>query len=414
MSSSSTVRMCGIVKRFPGVRAVDRVDLELRAGEIHALVGENGAGKSTLVKVLTGVYRPDEGHIEMDDHAVSILSPADAERLGILCIHQEPSLVPHFDIACNIYLGREGAFGSPFLARDQIYRAAREVLARLEIDLDPKKSVSDLSIGEQEMVGICRALARSPRVFVLDEPTAALTSAEVGRLFGVLRRLRDEGVSILYISHRMEEIFEIANSVSVMRDGKMVATIKTAETSTDEVVQLMIGRGVLDFYPKTPVDIGQELLSVKDLAVSPGGPGVSFTVHAGEIVGIYGLLGAGQTELAYTLVGVREKTRGFISVGGRRVNITSPAEALRHGLALVSRERRDEGLVLGMTVKENVTLAALRQWSPRGLIDFPAERRAAEKQVQALTIRTAGLRQAVRYLSGGNQQKVVLGKWLAE
>jgi len=410
----TAVRMEGIVKDFPGVRAVDDVDLELRAGEIHALVGENGAGKSTLINILTGVYGCNAGQIYVGDKLVRIASPHDAEALGILCIHQEPALVPHFDVASNIFLGREVASALGLVRRNQTREAAREVLDRLEVDLDPSRLVSELSIGEQQMVGICRALARSPVVFVLDEPTGALTRTEVTRLFSLLKRLREEMVSVLYISHRMEEIFELADRVTVMRNGRRIGTLSIAETDTNEIVRMMIGKDLADFYPKEPVERGIELLRVEGLSSGNLVRNVNLTIHAGEVVGIYGLVGAGQAELAYTLVGAMPMTEGSICLEGERIDVSSPAEALRHGIALVPRERRDEGLILPMTVKENITLAALRRWSHAGFIDFHAERRAALEQVKALSIHTPGLNQQVRNLSGGNQQKVVLAKWLAK
>jgi len=405
--------MEGISKNFPGVRALDNVDLDLHAGEIHALVGENGAGKSTLVNILTGVYSGDAGLIYINDKVTHIGSPGQAEALGIMCIHQEPALVPHFDVASNIFLGREFTSRFGTVRRGKAEKAARDVLQRLGLDLDPNCPVADLNVGEQQMVGICRALVRSPVVFVLDEPTGALTRAETMRLFALLRRLRDEGVSILYISHRMEEIFELADRVTVLRNGRRIGTLRIAEATTQEVVRMMIGKDLADFYPKQPVQLGEELLRADDLFVGTAVRGVSFALHAGEVVGIYGLLGAGQDEMAYGLVGIRHITAGRLSLKGKPITIRSPAEALRHGIALVPRERRDEGLILPMSVKENVTLAALREWSRGGFVNFAAEGRAAASLVKALSIRTTGLRQPVSNLSGGNQQKVVLARWLA-
>lgn len=411
---NAAVRLEGIVKSFPGVRALDQVDLELRPGEIHALVGENGAGKSTLVKVLTGVYRADRGQVYVRGRPARIDSPADAERLGILCIHQEPALVTTFDIASNIFLGQEATSRLGLLQPGRMRDAARQVLQRLGLDLDPATPVADLSIGEQQMVGICRALNRSPSVFILDEPTAPLARAEVARLFSLLRQLRDEGISILYISHRMEEVFELADRITVMRDGRRVSTQPIAETDTQQIVQLMLGRSLDGFYPKDPVERKAELLRAEHVSAGAQVRDVSLTIHAGEVVGIYGLIGAGQAELALTLVGAREMTAGEMRMEGKPIRVKSPAEALRHGIALVPRERRVDGLVQRMTVKENITLAALRRWTRAGFIRSSAERRAAQDQVDALSIRTPNLGQEVRFLSGGNQQKVVVGKWLAQ
>lgn len=414
MAAQSTIRMEHIVKTFPGILAVDDVDLELAPGEIHALVGENGAGKSTLINVLTGVYGCDAGRIFVGDRQVHIGSPGQAEALGIMCIHQEPALVPHLDVASNIYLGREVTAGlGLFVRRRKVREAARAVLERLDLHIDPAQPASELSVGEQQMVGICRALVRSPRIFVLDEPTGALSRTEAARLFALLRRLRGEGVAILYISHRMEEIFDLADRVSVMRNGKRIATLPIAETSTAEVVRMMIGKELVDFYPKEAVERGAELLRVDGLSSGTAVRDVNLTIHAGEVVGVYGLVGAGQAELAYSLVGARPITAGKLYLEGREITIASPAQALRYGVALVPRERRDEGLILPMPVKENITLAALRAWSRGGLINFGAERRAAARQVQSLSIRARSLTQPVHELSGGNQQKVVLARWLA-
>ncbi len=414
MDSKIAVRMEHIVKDFPGIRALDNVDLELRAGEIHALVGENGAGKSTLVNILTGVYNCNAGKIYVNDKAVHIGSPGQAEALGIMCIHQEPALVPHFDVARNIFLGREFTTKFGLVNVRKIQKAARDVLKRLELDLDPASPIADLSIGEQQMVGICRALVSSPLIFVLDEPTGALTRTEVDRLFALLKRLRTEGVSILYISHRMEEIFELADCVTVMRNGERISTVPIAETTTQEVVRMMIGKNLENFYPKEKVEKGIELLRVEGLCSGTAVKDVNLTIHAGEVVGIYGLVGAGQSELAYSLVGAKQMTAGRLLFEDNPITVRSPAEALHNGIALISRERRDEGLILPMSVKENITLAALREWSMKGLIDFAKESRAAVEQVKGRSIRMQNLKQQVRYLSGGNQQKVVLAKWLLQ
>jgi ribose transport system ATP-binding protein len=414
MDSKIVVRMEHIVKEFPGIRAVNNVDLELRAGEIHALVGENGAGKSTLVNILTGVYTCNAGKIYVNDKAVHIGSPGQAETLGIMCIHQEPALIPHFDVARNIFLGREFTTKFGLVNVRKAQKAAREVLKRLELDLDPTAPITDLSIGEQQMVGICRALVRSPVIFVLDEPTGALTRTEVDRLFALLKRLRNEGVSILYISHRMEEIFELADCVTVMRNGERIATVPIADTTTQEVVHMMIGKNLDNFYPKEKVERGIELLRVEGLCSGSAVKDVNLTIHAGEVVGIYGLVGAGQSELAYSLVGAKQISAGRLLFEGDPINVRSPADALHNGIALISRERRDEGLILSMSVKENITLAALKEWSRGGLINFAKEGKAANIQVEALSIRTQSLKQQVRYLSGGNQQKVVLAKWLLQ
>lgn len=411
---NSVVKMRGICKSFPGVLAVNEVNLELECGKIHALVGENGAGKSTLVKLLTGVYSIDKGEILIKGQPAKIDSPYTAEEFGIICIHQEPALVPHLDVGTNILLGREPTNFLGVVDKKELYILAKEKLNELGVSIDPKAIVSNISIGEQQMVGICRALARSPIVFILDEPTAALTNSEVAKLFELLRNLKNKGVCILYISHRMEEIFELADTVTVMRDGKKISSLEIKDTSTEEIVRLMIGKKLQDFYPKEQITFGKELLKVENLSTETESiKNINITVRAGEIVGIYGLVGAGQTDLVYSLIGAKNIKDGKIFFEGKQININSPSSAINQGIALVSRERRLEGLVLRMSVRENISLAVLKKWSSYGFINFSEEKSNSQKFIDLLNIRTPSQEQEVQYLSGGNQQKVVIAKWLA-
>lgn len=410
---TALVKMQGIVKDFPGVRALDHVDFEVYSGEIHALIGENGAGKSTLIRILTGLYRADAGRIYIRGKPVRIKSPAEAEELGIACIHQEPALVPHFDVAANLCLGREPLNTMRLVDRPRLREFARNLLAELDIPLNCLTIAGEMTIGERQSVAICRALVREPAVLVLDEPTAPLSLAETERLFALLRRLKARGVGVIYISHRMREIFDIADRATVLRDGKNVGTVCISEADPDTLIAMMIGRRIVEMYPRERRVPGKELISVNQLSCAPAFQDVSFTLHAGEVVGIYGLAGAGQAELAQTLVGARQPTGGKILIDGQPAGRYSPREALHRGIALVPRERREEGLVLSMSLKENVTLPRLEKWCSLGFIRFGKERDIARRYVQALGIRCTGVDQEVLLLSGGNQQKVAIAKWLA-
>ena len=402
--------MRGIVKDFPGVRALDHVNLDLERGEIHALVGENGAGKSTLIKVLTGVYSCDEGEIWIQGKPVKIRSPRQTQQLGVACIYQELNLVPRFDVAQNIFLGAEPVGKLGLVRWPQMYEEAARLLDTLGASIDVHTPVHKLGVGQRQMVTITRALLHKPAIFVLDEPTAMLTRAEIHYLFKLLKRLKEQGVGTLYISHRMEEVFEIADRITVMRDGRNVGTLDARQTDTDQIVSLMVGRQLDDMYPKKNVALGSELFQVRGLGDGILIKDITFSVRQGEILGIYGVIGSGTTELAQMLVGDRAATQGEILVDGQRVAFRSPHQALRAGVALIPKDRREEGLILSLSVKENMTLASLQRWTRGGLIRSRAEDEAARQQISALGIRTYSPAQVARELSGGNQQKVVISK----
>ena len=403
-----------IEKSFPGVRALSGVSFDAARGEVHALLGENGAGKSTLIKIVSGVFPPDRGEVLVDGRQVDLARPDDARRAGIATIYQELLLFPELTVAENIFMGH-----APRAALGRIdWRAMHEktnaLLASLEIhDLRADRVVGSLSVGNRQRVEILRALSQDARILIMDEPTAALTEYDVTRLFDIVRKLKARGVAVIYISHRLDEIFEIADRVTVLRDGAHVATKRVADTDAAGLVQLMVGRRIKSLFPKITVPIGQPVLEVKDLERRPLTKTVSLTVRAGEIVGLSGLVGSGRSELAQTIFGVTPADNGEIRIAGQLVDIRSPAQARSLGVAYVPEDRGMQGLVRPMTVRENFSLAALGKVSFGGFIDRGAERKLADDGVKRFAVKTSSLEQIAGKLSGGNQQKIVLGKWLA-
>ncbi|MDQ3466702.1 MAG: sugar ABC transporter ATP-binding protein, partial [Chloroflexota bacterium] len=408
-----TVAAHGITKSFPGVRALQDVSLEVRRGEIHALVGENGAGKSTLMKILYGVYQPDAGTILLDGEATTIPSPHAAQQLGISMVHQELNLIPALDVARNVFLGREPTRGLGVIDWAKTYQATRSLLAQLHIRLNPRTPVRRLSTAQKQMVEIARALSWQPRLLILDEPTSSLTQTEIAELFRILRTLRESGVSVLYISHRLEELAEIADRVTVFRDGRYIATEDARTTPISTLIRLMVGRSVDQLFPKVELPVGAEVLRVEGLSRQGAFRDVSFAVHAGEIVGMAGLVGAGRSETARVIFGADRKDRGNLFLEGQPVTIDSPADAIAAGIGLLPEDRKLQGLVLPLSVKLNVSLATLPAVSPGGVIRQRARAAIARRFVQDLRVRTPSIEARVRNLSGGNQQKVVLAKWLA-
>ncbi|MEH2484096.1 sugar ABC transporter ATP-binding protein [Bradyrhizobium sp. AZCC 2230] len=403
-----------IEKSFPGVRALSGVSFDADRGEVHALLGENGAGKSTLIKIVSGVFPPDRGEVLVDGRQVDLARPDDARRAGIATIYQELLLFPELTVAENIFMGHAPRTG---LGRID-WRAMREktnaLLASLEIhDLQAERIVGSLSVGNRQRVEILRALSQDARILIMDEPTAALTEYDVTRLFDIVRKLKARGVAVIYISHRLDEIFAIADRVTVLRDGAHVATRHVADTDAAGLVQLMVGRRIESLFPKITVPIGQPVLEVMDLERRPLTRSISLTVRAGEIVGLSGLVGSGRSELAQTIFGVTPADSGKIRIAGQQVNIRSPAQARSLGVAYVPEDRGTQGLVRPMTVRENFSLAALGKVAFGGFIDRGAERKLASDGVKRFAVKASSLEQVVGKLSGGNQQKIVLGKWLA-
>jgi ribose transport system ATP-binding protein len=407
--------MRGIAKSFPGVRALDGVSFDVRAGEVHALVGENGAGKSTLMKILAGAQPADAGEIDVDGKAVVIDGPRTAERLGIGMIYQEFNLVPDLGVIENIVLGVEPRSGL-FLDKRAAASEVADVLGELGIALPLDRPARRLSVAEQQLTEIAKCLVRHARLIVMDEPTAALTDRETDALFALIAKLKAQGVAFVYISHRLEELPRIADRVTVLRDGKAVETRPIAQMPQDDVIRLMVGRPLESHFPDLPA-VGADarvVLDVRDLSADGGVPvhEVSFAVHAGEIVGLAGLVGAGRTDIVRAIAGADIPTAGEIRIAGNRVVIRSPHDAIRAGIAFITEDRKAQGLVLGMTVRENTTLAHLDHFERGAFVDKPAEIKATDEEIAELRIRTPSSEQVVRNLSGGNQQKVVLGKWL--
>jgi ribose transport system ATP-binding protein len=407
-----TLRVADVSKTYPGVRALQQVDLEVLPGEIHAVIGENGAGKSTLMKIIFGVTQPDAGTIELQGRPVTIGSPVEAQRLGISMVHQELTLVPALDVGRNIYLGREPNLAPGVIDWPRLYADTEALLRRLHLPLNPRREVRRLSTAQKQMVEIARALSWKSRLLILDEPTSSLTQAEIRDLFRILRDLKANGVSLLYISHRLEELPEVADRITVMRDGHTVGTVDAKTTPIPSLIRMMVGRSVDQQFPRIHVPIGEEALRVEGLTREGVVEDVSFTVHAGEIVGMAGLVGAGRSETARLIVGIDAKDAGRVFVNGQLVDIGSPAEAIAAGVVLLPEDRKQQGLVLPRSVKTNLSLATLQEFSRLGIIAQRKRDAMAQRFVQDLRIRTPGLEFRVRNLSGGNQQKVVLGKCL--
>lgn len=411
--TTPALRLEGIVKTFPGVRALDGVSFTVMPGEVHALMGENGAGKSTLMKVLGGIYQPDEGRIYIGEQPTVMSSPLEAKSKGVVFIHQELSLADELSVAENIFLGElpRKSFGR--VDWDRLYTTTDGILKTLNVSFNARTRVGELSIANQQMVEIARALTVDPRAVIFDEPTASLTDAEKVVLFDVIADLKSRGVGIIYISHRMEEIFKITDRISVLRDGQYSGTLKTAETDEEEVTQLMIGRSLDLSRNVKHVDLGDVALEVRGLSCGKLYDDVSFKVHRGEVVGFYGLVGAGRTEIAETIFGLRTPSAGQIFLDGQEVRINSPIDAISHGISLVPEDRKGQGLVLGMNCRDNMTLPQVDDLRAGPFVSDGAEVAIFDQYRDRLDIRTPGWRQLVGNLSGGNQQKIVIGKWLS-
>ena len=404
--------MSGIAKRFPGVTALDGVDFSLRKGEVHALVGENGAGKSTLMNLLGGTLQPDEGTIELDGKPVRIAGPIESIRLGIGFVHQESNLLTNLTVLENVFLARE-RLHLHMLDRAAMRREILDVNQRLGYQLDPDARVGSLPLAAQQCVEITRALLSKPRILILDEPTAALDDSEVARLFDIVRRLRGEGVAIIYISHRLDEIFRLADRITILKDGRLVGVRGVSEVSKDQIIAMMVGRVLEDIYPRREdVRFGETLLSVEHLTIPGKVRDVSFGVRAGEIVGLGGLEGQGQRDAVRAVFGDVPFARGVITAGGLALKSRGIRRRIRHGIGYVTHDRRGEGLILGQSVRKNSALASLYLRSRLGFVDAAAEKRAVMENVERMQIKAADMRQGVATLSGGNQQKVMLARWL--
>ncbi len=405
--------MIGVSKSFPGVVALDKVDLDVLPGEVHVLLGENGAGKSTLMKVLSGAVKRDAGEIELDGQRVEINSPRDAQALGVRIIYQELTLVPYLTAAENIFLGREPCSAFGFVDAKRMRTDSEQLLATLGLRLDPNRPVREMGIAQQQMVEVAKALVGNARVLVMDEPTSALTNTEIDELFAAIQRLTARGTAIIYISHRLEEVARIGNRVTVLRDGRKIATHWIGEVDIPHLIRLMANRDFSEHFPKRRVPPGRPLLEVRGLGRGTVLHDINLTLRAGEVVGVAGLLGAGRTEMARAIVGADPHDTGEIRIKGQTVHLNHPADAIRRGIGFMPEDRKTQGLVQLLSVGENTTLPALGRFSRGGLLKRRAAAAVASQLVKDLRIRTPSLDQPVAQLSGGNQQKVVLAKWLA-
>jgi len=414
-SPNILLELRGISKAFPGVQALDEINLEIVQGETHILLGENGAGKSTLIKILTGVFPPDSGSILFRGMPVSFGSPADSKKAGISVIYQEHQLVPHLSVIENIYLGSElqMAHGLPIMDQEKMMMRTQELLDRLNAPIDPLALVVELTAAEQQMVEVARALHQSAEMIIMDEPTATLSTPEVASLLGILRTLRSQGVTVLYISHRLEEIIQIGDRATILRDGRKITTVALTDTSPEELVMWIVGQHLPSKFPAPPAAHGPEILRAEHLCRPGILNDVSFTLHAGEILGITGLIGAGGTALVRALFGVEPVESGVIYVDGHPTPIRSPEDAISYGIGLLPEDRLEQGLILEMRAQQNMTLVAMENAWPGPLIDHSREKEIAQYYADRLGIRHEGLSQPVMSLSGGTQQKVVLSKWLA-
>lgn len=404
--------MRGIVKEFSGVRVLNGVSFRLRRGSVHALMGENGAGKSTLMKILCGMYPATQGEIMIDGKTVKISSPIDAKRLGIAMIHQELSAFHELTVAANMFMNREYKRG--FLLDDKrMNQAAAEILADLNISIDPKLKMNRLSVAEMQLVEIAKAVSTDADIIIMDEPTSALTEAKVANLYKTVRDLRSRGKAIVYISHKIEEIFAIADEITVLRDGDFVAHDTIEAFDHDKLISLMVGRTLNQQFHKTHHSFGDVLLKVEDMSRSGKFSSVSFEVRAGEVLGISGLIGAGRTEVVETVFGLDRADSGDVYIAGEKVNIRSPRDAISHGLALVSEDRKNVGLNLVGSVKENITMANLEKYCRFGVIKSREEKKAGDGLMDMLSVKAHSRDTLVSALSGGNQQKVILARWMS-
>ena len=415
MENSLLLSMQGISKTFPGVKALDNVDFQLQAGEVMALVGENGAGKSTLIKILAGAQPADEGTVRIEGNEVNIVTPKYAQELGVAVIYQELELAEHLSVAENIFVGREFKTRYKTIDFRRMYREAQELLDELHIDVDPKTEVRKLSIAHKQLVEIARALSMDASIIIMDEPTSSLPTTsshvenEVEVLLNLIDRLRQRGKGIIYISHRLEEVFRISDRITVLRDGKFIGMRKADDIDADGIVSMMVGRELEDLYGhRGDFELGDVVFEARDLN------GISFTARAGEIVGLAGLIGAGRTDLAMTIFGSGHKMHGKTIIAGQEIDVTSPAVAIAAGLGMVPEDRKLQGLFLGMALRSNITAASIHELSNRfGFVQQKKQDEMADYFIRALGIRTPSMEQKARNLSGGNQQKVVLAKWMA-
>jgi len=406
--------MTGIDKSFSGNQVLTNVDIEIKHGEIHALMGENGAGKSTLVKVLTGIHPRDNGVVKLDGKEVTFTNPKEAEEKGIIVIHQELNIIPHLTVAENMFLGKELTYGKTgILNTKAMKKQTVQSLKRLGVtNIHPDETAGNLSVGQQQMVEIARAIATDAKLIVMDEPTAALTDREIESLFKVIDSLKTQGVSIIYISHRMEEIFNICDRITILRDGQYIGTENIAETSFEEIVKMMVGRELGEQFPERDRPVGDVIFEVANLGRAGYFKDINFDIKEGEILGVAGLMGAGRSEVMEVIFGFHKKDSGSIKLNGKNLTIKHPRDAVKAGIGFITEDRKSKGLVIDASIRENIALTNLKTISSGGVISNSKENKMVIELIKRLHVRTTGGGQEVKSLSGGNQQKVVIAKWL--
>jgi ABC-type sugar transport system ATPase subunit len=407
------IELRGITKTFPGVVALDNVDLKVRKGTVHAVVGENGAGKSTLMNVLHGIYRPDSGTVIYKNEERHFKGPNDALNAGIAMIHQELSVAVDLSVSENIFLGKEITAGrSNLLRKKEMNKVTMELFQELELDINPAVKMKYLSIAKQQMCEIAKAISYHADVIIMDEPTSAIMESEVAHLFRIIRNLIQKGISVIYISHKLDEIFEISDEISVYRDGRFIDALVTKETQRGRLIELMVGREIKDLFPKEAAQIGETILKVENLTRKGEFEGISFELRRGEILGVAGLMGAGRSEIMETLFGIRKKTSGEIYVRGQKVEIRNPSDAIRQKIALLTEDRKSSGCFLPLSVRVNTVIAAIQKYGNGIFINKKKTYDIAQEMRDVLSIKTPSLDQKIMHLSGGNQQKVLVGRWL--
>lgn len=414
MNTVPFIEMTGIDKSFSGNQVLKNVDFEIKRGEIHALMGENGAGKSTLIKVLTGIHPRDRGVVKVDGKEVMYNNPKEAEESGMAVIHQELNIIPHLTVTENMFLGKELTYGKTgIMNKNAMRKQTIESLKRLGVtNINPDQSAGKLSVGQQQMIEIARALDTDARLIVMDEPTSALTDREIESLFSVIDSLKSQNVSIVYISHRMEEIFNICDRITILRDGEYIGTKKIADTSFEEVVKMMVGRELGNQFPERDHPVGDVVFEIDNLCRDKYFQNVSFKVKEGEILGVAGLMGAGRSEVMETIFGFEKKDEGSIKLHGESLRINHPRDAIKAGIGFITEDRKSKGLVIDASIRENIALTNLKTLSKSGVISNAKENKMVADLIERLRVRTTGQEQEVKSLSGGNQQKVVIAKWL--
>lgn len=413
MKRDYILQMENITKEFPGVKALDNVQLNVKKGTVHALMGENGAGKSTLMKILIGIYTPDQGVITFDGQELKLSTIKNALDKGISMIHQELSPIPYMTVAENIFLGREPSYGfTGWVKSKELEENTRKLFERLEIDLDPRTKMAELSVANTQMVEIAKAISYNSKLIIMDEPTSAITEKEVNHLFRIIRSLKEEGVSIIYITHKMDELEKITDEFTVLRDGKYVGTKPSEHISKDQLIEMMVGRELTHVFDKKQTQIQEVVLSVKNLSKKGKFQPISFDVRKGEIVGFAGLMGSGRTEVLETIFGIHPADSGEVIIKNQKVEIRKPSDAIRHGIGLLTEDRKQTGLFLPLSVRDNMITVNMDEYASAGFLDQKRIDAECKAQSDKLKIKTPSLNQSIKYLSGGNQQKALIARWL--